>query len=46
MDFLRVGDFGGLGDSGGERFVGMLDFVFLLSESRKKIMINKGLYMS
>ena len=30
VSFLRVGDFGDLGDNGGERFVGMLDFVFLL----------------
>ena len=33
---MGVGDFGGLGDNGGERFVGMLDIVFLLSESRQK----------
>ena len=32
VDFLRVGDFGGLGDGGGERYVGTPDLVFLLSE--------------
>ena len=29
VDFLRVGDFGGLGEDGGQRCVGIPDLVFL-----------------
>ena len=36
MDFLRVGDFGGLGEDGGERCVGNPDLVFLESEKVSK----------
>lgn len=35
VDFLRVGDFGGLGDAGGDWCLGNADFAIVLSKKEK-----------